>query len=81
MQISTFDLDTIADGRGVRRLATAENIENAGTEEQIPKDEYWVGFTVDSFVYTMALMGPPGSVSEQQAQEIASAYFDRLSGN
>ena len=81
VQISTFDSDAIADGRGVRRLATAKNIENAGTEEQIPRDEYWVGFTVGSFVYTMDLMGPPGSVSEQQAQEIASAYFDRLSGN
>jgi hypothetical protein len=79
VQVSTFDPDAIADGRGVRRLATAKNIENAGTEEQIPRDEYWVGFTVGSFVYTMDLMGPPGSVSMQQAQEIASAYFDRLS--
>ncbi len=81
VQISPFDVDAIADGRGVRRLATAENIENAGTEEQIPRDEYWVGFTIGSSVYTMSLMGPPGSVSVEQAQEIAGAYFDRLSGN
>jgi hypothetical protein len=81
VQISTFDLDDDADARGVRRLATAEDIKKFGTEEQIPHDEYWVGFTDGSFVYTMVLMGPPGSVSVEQAQQIASAYSDRLTGN
>jgi hypothetical protein len=81
VQISTFDLDGFADARGVRRLATAQDIKKFGTEEQIPRDSYWVGFTEGSFVYTMVLMGPPGSVSAEQAQEIASAYFDRLAGN
>ena len=81
VQISTFDPDGIADARGVRRLATAKNIENAGTEEQIPRDEYWVGFTDGLFVYTMELMGPPGSVSVEQAQEIARTYFDRLTAS
>jgi hypothetical protein len=81
VQISTFDLDGIADARGVRRLATAQDIEKFGTEEQIPHDQYWLGFTEGPFVYTMVLMGPPGSVSVEQAQEIAGAYFDRLSGN
>jgi hypothetical protein len=76
--ISSFDVDDIPDARGVHRIATAEDIEAAGTENEVPSDSYWVGFTVGSIVYTMDLHGPPGSVSEDQAQEIASAYYDRL---
>jgi hypothetical protein len=81
VQISTLGLDGIADARGVRRLATAKNIEAAGTDDQQPHDHYWVGFTEGSFVYTLELLGPPGSVSVEQAQEIASAYFGRLAGD
>ncbi len=79
-QISTFDVDDIADARGVRRLATAEDIERVGTTDERPNDSYLVGFTVGRFVYTVDLFGPPGSVSEEQALEIASAYHHRLTG-
>lgn len=78
--VSEFDVPGIPDGSGVRRLTTAEAIEAAGTAEQIPRDSYWVAFTVGSSVYTMEFAGPPGSVTEQQAGEIASAYYDRLAG-
>ncbi len=78
--ISSFDVEGIPDARGVHRIATAEDIEAAGTENEVPSDSYWMGFTVGSIVYTMDLHGPPGSVSEEQAQEIASAYYDRLTG-
>jgi hypothetical protein len=78
VQISTFDVDDIADARGVHRLATAEDIERVGTADERPFDSYWVGFTNGAFVYTMDLHGPPGSVSEEQALDIASAYYDRL---
>jgi hypothetical protein len=81
VQISSFDVDDIADARGVHRIATAEDIKRVGTKDQQPRDSYWVGFTDGSFVYTVDLDGPPGSVSEEQAQEIASAYYDRLTGN
>ena len=76
--ISSFDVDDIPDARGVHRIATAEDIEAAGTEDEVPSDGYWVGFTVGSIVYSVELHGPPGSVSEEQVQEIASAYYDRL---
>ena len=76
--ISSFDVDDIPDARGVHRIATAEDIEAAGTENEVPSDSYWVGFTVGSIVYAVDLHGPPGSVSEEQAQEIVSAYYDRL---
>ena len=39
-----------------------------------------VGFTDGGIVYAVDLFGPPGSVSEEQALEIASAYHHRLTG-
>jgi hypothetical protein len=78
--ISSFDVDGIPDARGVRRIATAEDIEAAGTEDEDPSESYWVGFTVGSIVYTLDLGGLPGSVSEEQAQEIVSSYYERLTG-
>jgi hypothetical protein len=80
-QISSFDVDDIPDGRGVHRLATAQLIKTAGTDDQHPFDSYWVGFTEGSIVYAVELQGRPGSVSEEQAQKIAGAYYDRLAGN
>jgi hypothetical protein len=44
VQISTFEVDDVADARGVRRIATTEDIERVGTEDQQPFDSYWVGF-------------------------------------
>jgi hypothetical protein len=78
---SSFDVDDIADARGVQRIATAEDIERVGNPDEVPTEEYWIGFTNGPFVYTVNLFGPPGSVSEEQAQEIASAYNERLSGS
>jgi hypothetical protein len=78
---NSFDVDDIADARGVHRIATAEDIERLGTEDQRPFESYWVGFTDGTFVYTVELHGPPGSVSEEQALDIARAYHDRLTGS
>ena len=80
-QISTFDVDDIPDARGVQRIATAEDIERVGNPDERPTEEYWIGFTNGALVYTVSLFGPPGSVSEEQALEIASAYHDRVTGN
>jgi hypothetical protein len=80
-RVSSFDVDGIPDARGVHRIATAEDIEAAGTGDEHPFESYWVGFTLGSIVYTVDLSGPPGSVSEEQAQSIASAYDDRLAGD
>ena len=77
-RVSTFDVEGIPDARGVHRIATAEDIEAAGTADEDPSESYWVGFTDGSIVYTIDLHGVPGSVSEEQVQSIASAYHDRL---
>lgn len=80
-RISTFVIEDVAQARGVHRIATAEDIQAAGAEDEQPSESYWVGFTLGPFVYAMDLHGPPGSVSEEQAQETASAYYERLTGN
>ena len=79
-RISSFDVEGIPDARGVHRIATAEDIEAAGTEGQDPSESYWVGFADGSIVYTVELHGSPGSVSEEQAQGIVSAHHGRLTG-
>ena len=81
VQINTFDVDDIADARGVHRIATAEDIARVGFEGERPSDSYWVGFTNGAVVYAVDLRGPPGSVSEDQALDIASAYYDRLTAD
>lgn len=80
-RVSRFDVAGIPGARGVHRVATAEDIEAAGTADEHPHESYWVGFTVGSTVYTVDLNGAPGSVSEEQVQEIASAYYERLAGD
>ena len=81
VRISDFDVGDIPDARGVHRSATAADIKTMGTKDQKPFDAYWVGFTDGSLVYTVEVHGQPGSVSEEQALEIASAYHDRVTGN
>ena len=75
---SSFDVNGIPGARGVHRIATAEAIEAAGTENEVPSESYWIGFTVGPVAYTVDLHGQPGSVSESQALEIATAFNDRL---
>jgi hypothetical protein len=79
----SFDVDGIPDARGVHRIATAEDIAKVGTSDEQPQDDYWIGFTNGPIVYTMVLHGHavPGTVTEDQAQQIASAYYDRLTGS
>ena len=77
---STFDVDDLPGGRGVHSIATADAIERLGTSDQEPFESYWVGFINGAIAHTVDLFGRPGSVSEEQALEIASAYYDRLTG-
>lgn len=78
---STFDVDDLEHGRGVHSIATAEEIARVGTADQQPFESYWVGFTIGAVAYSVDLYGRPGAVSEEQALDIASAYYDRLTGS
>ena len=79
--VETFDVNGIPDARGVHRVATEEAIANAGFPGEVPNESYLVGFTDGSVVYTLDLNGPPGSVSAEQAQRIANAFYDRIAGD
>ena len=80
VQRSSFQVDDIPGARGVHRVATAADIERVGRSDERPQDDYWIGFTKGPIVYTMVLHGHavPGTVSEDQAQQIATAYYERL---
>ena len=53
VQRSSFEVDDIPDARGVHRVATAEDIERVGTQDEQPQDDYWIGFTIGPIVYTV----------------------------
>jgi hypothetical protein len=80
-EVSSFNVADIPGARGVRRIATAEDIERLGTTNERPYESYWVGFGDGALVYTAELVGRPGAVTEEQAVEIARAYHDRLTGD
>ena len=80
VQRSEFAVAGISGARGIHRSASADDIERVGTEDERPFDGYWIGFTDGRFVYTVDLQGPPGSVSEDEALEIATAYHERIEG-
>ena len=54
---------------GSQRPRTSRGL---GIQTNVPNESYWIGFTNGAFVYTVNLFGPPGSVSEEQALEIAA---------
>lgn len=78
VQRSGFEVGDISGARGIHRSASAEDIERVGTADERPFDSYWIGFVDGSFVYTVDLHGPPGSVTEDEALQIARAYHERL---
>ncbi|MGH3034739.1 MAG: hypothetical protein ACRDON_09330 [Gaiellaceae bacterium] len=78
-QVSEFDVDGIPDAIGVRRYATAESIEETNDPGE-PYDSYGIGFADGPFVYSLALFGPPGKVSEEEAKDLAETFYDRVQG-
>lgn len=83
VQRSTVEVGDIPGARGVHRVATTEDMERVGRSDEQPQDDYWIGFTNGPIVYTVLLHGHavPGTVSEDQAQQIATAYYDRLTAS
>ena len=77
-RVSSFDVADIPGARGVHRVATAEDIEAAGTADEHPSESFLVGFTVGAIVYTLDLHGEPGTVTEDHLQKIANAFYERL---
>ncbi len=80
VRISEFDVEGISGARGVRRSQSAEDIEALGQPDDMPFESYTVLFSDGPFAYSVDVSGPPGSVSEQQAQEVATALHSRVEG-
>jgi hypothetical protein len=78
--VTEFDVDGIPGATGVRRYASEEDIQAAGTGEDRPYDSYAIQFADGDFAYRIDLGGPPGKPSEDQAVEIAKALYDRVHG-
>jgi hypothetical protein len=79
-QAEEFDVADIPEATGTHRFATAESIEATGDTEATPFDEYEVDFADGAFAYRVTLRGPPGEVTEDEAEEIAQALYERVQG-
>jgi hypothetical protein len=78
--VEEFDVSDIPGALGTRRHASQEDIDATGATDIHPYDEYEVVFTDGVFAYRVRLNGPPGSVSEDQAKDIAQSLYDRVHG-
>jgi hypothetical protein len=78
-RIEEFDVSGVPDGRGVRRVVTAERLAETG-EEGEPYDSYTIVFADGPFVYMVEGFAPPGEISEAQVQGFASNVHDRVAG-
>jgi len=78
--VSEFDVDGIPGATGVRRYASEEAVQAAGTSENRPQDSYAILFADGDFAYDIDLSGPPGTTSEDKAVKIAQKLYDRVHG-
>ena len=78
--VEEFDVADIPGALGARRYATQENIDATGANDVHPYDEYEIVFTDGVFSYRVRLNGPPGEVSEGEAEDIAKSLYKRVQG-
>ncbi len=75
-----FDVDDIPGALGSRRYATQESIDATGANDVQPYEDYQIVFSDGVFAYRVRLHGSPGSVTEDQAKDIAQSLYDRVHG-
>jgi hypothetical protein len=78
--VEEFDVTDIPGALGTRRHASQEDIDATGASDLHPYDEYEIVFTDGVFAYRVRLNGSPGSVTEDQAKEIAQSLYERVHG-
>jgi hypothetical protein len=79
-QAEEFEVDGIPDAYGTHRFATEESIQESGDTEADPFDGFEIGFADGVFTYRVIFDGPPGTVSEDEAEEIVQRLYDRVRG-
>jgi hypothetical protein len=78
-RIEEFDVSGVPEAKGVRRLVTAERLEET-EEEGEPSDSYTITFADGAFVYQVESFAPPGKTSEQLVEDITNRVHDRVAG-
>jgi hypothetical protein len=78
-RIEPFDVSGVPNAKGVQRPVTAERLQETG-EEGEPTDSFTITFADGPFVYQLEGFGPPGSITEQQVEDIAKKLHDRVAG-
>jgi hypothetical protein len=79
-QAEEFEVSDIPGAQGTHRSATAESIEQTGDTRETPFDGFEIQFSDGVFAYRMILSGPPGKVTQDEAEEIAKSLYDRVKG-
>lgn len=74
-----LDVDGTPDAIGSSQIATQESLDAVGDPED-PYAIYAIDFAEGLFVYDISLAGPPEEVSEQQLEEIAETFYERVAG-
>ena len=77
--IEEFDVVSVSDAKGARRLITAQALQETG-EDGDPSDSYTITFADGPFVYQVEGFGPPGKMSRQQIEDFAKRLHDRVAG-
>jgi hypothetical protein len=82
VDISEFEVADIPGAQGGARVQTAEDLEATGAPGD-PFSAYSISFADGPFAYKVTLFafGPPGSVSEEQVEEIATSLYERVEGS
>jgi hypothetical protein len=78
-RIEPFDVSGVPNAKGVQRPVTAERLQETG-EEGEPTDSFTITFADGQYVYQVEGFGPPGSITEQQVEDIAKKLHDRVAG-
>lgn len=78
-RIEPFDVSGVPNAKGVQRPVTAERLQETG-EEGEPTDSFTITFADGAFAYQLEGFGPPGSITEQQVEDIAKKLHDRVAG-
>jgi hypothetical protein len=79
-QVEEFDVADIPNAQGTHRYATAESIQQTGDTEETPFDTFEIEFADGVFAYRVILGRTPGKISQDEAEEIAKALYDRVKG-
>jgi hypothetical protein len=79
-QAEEFEVSDIPGAYCTHRVATAESLKATGDTRGHPFDDYQIGFSDGDFAYRVIVSGPPGAITEDEAEKIVKSLYDRVKG-